>query len=54
MVTNSFFLLKKIINPTPYSPISYFIKENNPSMHHVYPSFLLKLLKAFNNLTTFK
>jgi hypothetical protein len=30
MITN--FLLKKITNPTPYSPISYFEKENNPSM----------------------
>jgi hypothetical protein len=30
MITS--FLLKKIINPTLYSPILYFIKENNPSM----------------------
>jgi hypothetical protein len=49
MVTN-FFLLKKITNPTSYSPISYFKKEKNPFMHHMYPSFLMKLLKAPNNL----
>jgi hypothetical protein len=30
MVIN--FLLKKRTNPTPYSPILYFGKENNPPM----------------------
>jgi hypothetical protein len=49
MVTS--FLLKKRTNPTPYSPISYFEKENNPSTHQAHSSFLMKLLKAPNNLT---
>jgi hypothetical protein len=53
MVTS--FLLKKITNPTPYSPISYFRIENNPFKHHAHPSILMKLLKALNNLdATFK
>jgi hypothetical protein len=48
MVTS--FLLKKRINPTPYSPITHFMKENNPSTHPTHSSFLMKLLKAPNNL----
>jgi hypothetical protein len=43
---------KKKTNPTPYSPITYFIKENNPSIHQTHSSFPMKLLKALNNLTT--
>jgi len=51
------FLLKKKTNPTPYSPILYFRKENNP---HTQPcaSIILysnmKLLKTPNNLITLK
>jgi hypothetical protein len=54
MVTS--FLLRKKTNPTPYSPISYFKKENTPPalfyttmrIHH--PYFYMKLLKTPNNL----
>jgi hypothetical protein len=52
MVTG--FLLKKRTNPTPYSPITPFIKKNNPSMHPAHPSFPMKLIKAPNNLTPLK
>jgi len=55
MVTN--FLLKKKTNPTPYSPILYFGKENNPLMQpcaFIIPYFNMKLLKTPNNLATFK
>jgi len=48
------FLLKKRINPTPYSPITYFIKGNNPSTHLAHSSFPMKLIKAPNNLTPFE
>jgi hypothetical protein len=49
------FLLKKKTNLTPYSPISYFGKENNPPpRNHMHSSFLMKLLKTLNNLITFK
>jgi len=48
MITN--FLLKKRTNPTPYSPISYFGKENNPSIQSRVFITLMKLLKAPNNL----
>jgi hypothetical protein len=43
MVTG--FLLKKKTNPTPYSPITHFIKENNPSTHPMHSSFPMKLIK---------
>jgi hypothetical protein len=52
MVTG--FLLKKRINPTPYSPVMHFIKENNPSTHPMHSSFSMKLIKALNNLTPLK
>jgi hypothetical protein len=55
MVTN--FLLKKKTNPTPYSPISYFGKENNPPGQpcaFIIPYSNMKLLKTLNNLTTLK
>jgi hypothetical protein len=48
-------LLKKGTNPTPYFPISYFGKENNPPMQlcaFIILYFNMKLLKTFNNLTT--
>jgi hypothetical protein len=51
------FLSKKITNPTPYSPISYFEKENNPPMQpcaFIIPYSTLKLLKTPDNLTTLK
>jgi hypothetical protein len=53
MVTN--FLLKKRTNPTPYSPIAYFKKENNPPTQpcaFIIPYFNMKLLKTLNNLIT--
>jgi hypothetical protein len=40
------YLLKERTNPTPYSPISHFRKENNPSMHQTHSSFPMKFLKA--------
>jgi len=49
------FLLKKGINPTPYSSISYFEKENNPPTQpcaFIIPYFNMKLLKTPNNFTT--
>jgi hypothetical protein len=51
------FLLKKGTNPTPYSPISYFGKGNNPPTQPC--AFIIfysnmKLLKTHNNLTTLK
>jgi hypothetical protein len=57
MVTN--FLLKKITNPTPYSPILYFGKENNPPPPTQPCAFMIlhynmKLLKTPNNLITFE
>jgi hypothetical protein len=52
MVTG--FLLKKRTNPTPYSPITHFIKGNNPSTHPAHSSFPMKLIKAPNNLTPLK
>jgi len=51
MVIN--FLLKKKINPTPYSPISYFKKRNNlptQSCAFIIPYSDMKLLKTPNNL----
>jgi hypothetical protein len=51
------FLLKKEITPTPYSPISYFGKKNNPPMQpcaFINPYSNMKLLKTPNNLTTFE
>jgi hypothetical protein len=52
------FLLKKRTNPTPYSPILYFGKENTPPPNapcaFIIPYFNMKLLKALNNLTTLK
>jgi hypothetical protein len=45
--------LKKRINPTPYSPITHFKKEYNPSIHQTHLSFPMKLLKALNNLYNF-
>jgi len=48
------FLLKKRTNPTPFSPISYFKKENNPSMQPRAFITLMKLLKVPNNLGTLK
>jgi hypothetical protein len=53
MVTS--FLLKKRTNPTPYSLISYFGKENNPPTQpctFVIPYSNMKLQKNPNNLTT--
>jgi len=49
------FLLKKGTNPTPYSPILYFEKENNPPTQPC--AFIIfysnmKLLKPPNNFTT--
>jgi hypothetical protein len=49
------FLLKKGTNPTPYSPISYFGKENNPPhatmrIHH--SLFYPEVIKNPNNFTT--
>jgi hypothetical protein len=56
MVIN--FLLKKGINPTPYSPILYFGKENTPPPMQpcafIIPYSNMKLLKTLNNLTTLK
>jgi hypothetical protein len=52
MVIN--FLLKKRTNLTPYSPILYFEKENNPPMQpcaFIIPYSNMKLLKTLNNLT---
>jgi hypothetical protein len=48
------FLLKKRANPTPYSPILHFKKENNPSMQP--RSFIIpyEVDKSPNNLTTLK
>ncbi len=49
------FLLKKGTNTTPYSPISYFEKENNPPTQpcaFIIPYYNLKQLKTLNNLTT--
>ncbi len=53
MVIN--FLLKKRTNPTPYSLILYFEKENNPpTQPHAFiiPYSNMKLLKTPNNLIT--
>jgi hypothetical protein len=47
-------LLKKRTNPTPYSPITHFKKENNPPTHQAHSSFPMKSLKALNNLTPLK
>jgi hypothetical protein len=52
MVTH--FLLKKRTNPTPYSPISYFEKENNPSMQPCAFNIPYEVAKSPNNLTTLK
>jgi hypothetical protein len=55
MVTN--FLLMKRTNSTPYSPILYFIKENNPPTQpcaFIIPYSNMNLLKSPNNLTTFE
>jgi hypothetical protein len=44
-------LLKKGTNPTPYSPILYFGKENNPPTQpctFVNPYYNMKLLKTPN------
>jgi len=51
------FLLKKGINPTPYSPILYFRKKKQPPMQpcaFIIPYSNMKLLKILNNLTTFE
>jgi hypothetical protein len=46
--------LKKITNPTPYSPISYFGKENTLRATITFTTLYsnLKLPKPLNNLTT--
>jgi len=51
------FLLKKRTNPTPYSPILYFGKENNPRTQpcaFIIPYSTMKLLKTPKNLITFE
>jgi hypothetical protein len=55
MVTS--FLLKTRTNPTLYSPILYFEKENNPLTQpcaFIIPYFNMELVKAPNNITTFE
>jgi hypothetical protein len=52
MVTH--FLLKKRTNPTPYSSILYFEKENNPSMQPHAFIIPYEVAKSPNNLTTLK
>jgi hypothetical protein len=55
MVIN--FLLKKKTNPTPYSLILNFKKENNPATQpctFIIPYSNMKLLKTPINLTTLK
>jgi hypothetical protein len=49
------FLLKKIINQTPYSPISYFGKENKPCTFIIhYPNTKsLKTLITLSHLNIF-
>ncbi len=50
-------LLKKKTNPTPYSPMLYFKKENNSPTQpcaFITPYFNMKLLKTPNNITTFE
>jgi hypothetical protein len=49
------FLLKKETNPTSYSPILYFEKENNPPTQpcaFIIPYSNMKLQKTLYNLTT--
>jgi hypothetical protein len=46
------FLLKKITNPTPYSPILYFGKENNPLCNHAHSSFIILTWSCQKPLTT--